>query len=56
MAAALAVAGLATAAPALADQTITAGPLPNTYSTTSVTMDQGEAVLFHRHAPAPSTT
>jgi plastocyanin len=46
VAAALAAAGLATAAPALADQTITAGPLPNTYSTTDVTMDQGEAVLF----------
>jgi plastocyanin len=35
-----------TAAPALADQTITAGPVPNTYGTTQVTMDQGEAVLF----------
>jgi plastocyanin len=43
---ALAGAGLMTAAPALADQTITAGPVPNTYATSSTTMDQGEAVLF----------
>jgi plastocyanin len=42
----LAVAGLLAAAPALADQTITAGPVPNQYASTSVTMDQGEAVTF----------
>jgi plastocyanin len=34
------------AAPALADETITAGPLPNTYGNPNVTADQGEAVLF----------
>ena len=43
----LALAGLLSAAPALgADRTITAGPLPNTYATTSVAMDQGDTVTF----------
>jgi plastocyanin len=40
------VAGLLAAAPALADQTITAGPLPNSYASSSATMDQGESVSF----------
>jgi plastocyanin len=44
--AALAVAGALAAAPALADQTVTAGPVPNTFATTDVTIDQGEALLF----------
>jgi plastocyanin len=35
------------AAPALAaNHTITGGPVPNTYATTSVTMDQGDTVTF----------
>jgi plastocyanin len=42
----LGVLGLLAAAPALADQTITAGPLPNTYSSASFTIAQGEAVTF----------
>jgi plastocyanin len=44
--AALAVAGLVWAAPALGDGTITAGPLPNQFSTTDVTIDQGQNVTF----------
>ena len=44
--AALALAGLFWAAPAVGDATITAGPLPNTYSTTEATIDQGQAVTF----------
>jgi plastocyanin len=44
--AALAAAGAFWAAPALGDATITAGPLPNTYATTDVTIDQGQAVTF----------
>jgi plastocyanin len=44
--AALAVAGAFWAAPALGDATITAGPLPNTYATTDVTIDQGQNVTF----------
>ena len=43
---ALAVAGAVWAAPALGDGTITAGPLPNTYATTDVTIDQGQAITF----------
>jgi plastocyanin len=43
---ALAVAGLVAAAPALADQIFSAGPLPNQYSGSSLTIDQGEAVTF----------
>lgn len=37
---------LLSAAPALADQTITAGPAPLAYANTEITMAQGEAVLF----------
>jgi plastocyanin len=44
--AALAVAGLFWAAPALGDATITAGPVPNTYATTDVTIDQGQSITF----------
>ena len=41
------LAGLALLAPAAsAEQTITAGPLPNIYSTPTVTIDQGEKLLF----------
>jgi plastocyanin len=43
---ALAVAGALAAAPALADQTVTAGPVPNTFASTNVTIDQGEALMF----------
>lgn len=42
----LALAGTFWAAPALGDATITAGPIPSTYATTDVTIDQGQAVLF----------
>jgi plastocyanin len=42
----LAVAGLVWAAPALGDATITAGPVPNTFSTTDATIDQGQSVTF----------
>lgn len=42
----LAVAGVFWAAPALGDATITAGPVPNTYATTSATIDQGQSVTF----------
>ena len=45
-AAALAVAGALWAAPALGAATITAGPTPNTYATTDVTIDQGQTVTF----------
>lgn len=48
----LAVAGGFLAAPAMADQTITAGPVPNSFSTKDVTMDQGEAVLFQNSDPS----
>jgi len=49
---ALAVAGAIFAAPAaIADETITAGPLPNTYGNPDVTMDQGEAVTFQNADP-----
>jgi plastocyanin len=44
--AALALAGLFWAAPALGDATITAGPVPNTYANTEATIDQGQAVTF----------
>ena len=44
--AALAVAGALWAAPALGDATITAGPLPDTYAATDVTIDQGQTVTF----------
>jgi plastocyanin len=47
--AALAVAGLFWAAPALGDATITAGPIPNTFSTTEATIDQGQAVTFQNN-------
>jgi plastocyanin len=43
---ALVLAGALFAAPALGDATITAGPAPNTYGTTDVTIDQGQAVTF----------
>jgi plastocyanin len=42
----LAVTGVCWAAPALADGTITAGPVPNTYATKDVTIDQGQTVTF----------
>jgi plastocyanin len=42
----LAVAGALWAAPALGDATITAGPDPNTYATTDVTIDQGQTITF----------
>ena len=42
----LAVAGLFWAAPALGDATITAGPVPNQFSTTDATIDQGQNVTF----------
>jgi len=44
--AALAVAGALFAAPALGDATITAGPVPNTFSTKDATIDQGQNVTF----------
>ena len=44
--AALALAGLFWAAPALGDATITAGPVPNQFSTPDVTIDQGQNVTF----------
>ena len=44
--AALAVAGAFWAAPALGDATITAGPVPNTFSTKEVTIDQGQSITF----------
>jgi plastocyanin len=44
--AALVAAGALWAAPALGDATITAGPLPNTYATPDVTIDQGQTVTF----------
>jgi plastocyanin len=44
--AALALAGLFFAAPALGDATITAGPVPNTFANTEATIDQGQAVTF----------
>lgn len=44
--AALAVAGALWAAPALGNATITAGPTPNTYATTDVTIDQGQTITF----------
>ena len=34
------------AAPALGDATITAGPLPDTYASSSVTIDQGQSLTF----------
>ena len=43
---ALVVAGALWAAPALGDATITAGPVPNTYTTKEVTIDQGQSITF----------
>jgi plastocyanin len=43
---ALALAGALWAAPAMGDATITAGPVPNTFATTEVTIDQGQSILF----------
>ena len=43
---ALVLAGALFAAPALGDATITAGPVPNTYATSEVTIDQGQAITF----------
>jgi plastocyanin len=43
---ALAVAGALWVAPAMGDATITAGPVPNTFATTDVTIDQGQSILF----------
>jgi plastocyanin len=49
---ALAVAGAFFAVPAVAaDHTISAGPLPNTYATTDVTIDQGDTVTFQNADP-----
>jgi plastocyanin len=42
----LALAGALCAAPALADGTVTAGPVPNTYASTDATIDQGAALTF----------
>jgi plastocyanin len=42
----LAVAGALWAAPALGDTTITAGPLPDTFATKDVTIDQGQSITF----------
>lgn len=42
----LALAGTLAAAPALAEQTVTAGPVPNQYASAGVTIDQGESLLF----------
>ena len=50
--AALALAGLFWAAPALGDATITAGPVPNTYATSDVTIDQGQTVTFQNSDPS----
>src|SRR5204863_7601065 len=44
--AALALAGLFWAAPALGDATITAGPVPNRYANTEATIGQGQTVTF----------
>ena len=44
--AALAVAAALWAAPALGDATITAGPVPNTFATKDVTIDQGQSITF----------
>ena len=50
--AALAVAGALLAVPALAaDHTITAGPVPNTFAQTDVTIDQGDTVTFQNSDP-----
>jgi plastocyanin len=40
------MAGAFWAAPALGDGTITAGPVPNTYQSTDVTIDQGQSITF----------
>ncbi len=44
--AALVAAGAFCAAPALGDATITAGPAPDVYANTEVTIDQGQALTF----------
>lgn len=46
----LALAAL-TSGPAYAEETITAGPLPNTFGTPEVTIDQGETVTFRNSDP-----
>lgn len=43
---ALALAAALSAAPAYADETITAGPVPNSFANPQVTVDQGEMVTF----------
>jgi plastocyanin len=49
---ALALAGALLAAPAaIADETISAGPVPDTYGNPDVTIDQGEAVTFDNADP-----
>jgi plastocyanin len=48
---ALAVAGAFWAAPALGDATITAGPVPNTYQSTEITIDQGQTITFQNSDP-----
>jgi plastocyanin len=48
---ALAMAGALMAAPAVADETVTAGPVPNTFANPDVTIDQGEALLFQNSDP-----
>jgi plastocyanin len=48
---ALALAGALSAAPAYADETITAGPVPNSFGNPEVTVDQGELVTFRNSDP-----
>ncbi len=48
---ALALTGALMAAPAVADQTVTAGPVPNTFASPDVTIAQGEALLFQNSDP-----
>lgn len=43
-------------APALADQTIEAGPAPNSYSTTHIVIAQGEKLTFHNGDATASHT
>jgi plastocyanin len=52
----LMAAGLLAVDPALADQTIEAGPVPNSYSTTSITIAQGEKLSFHNGDATASHT
>jgi len=47
----LAVAGAFFAAPAVADETITAGPVPDSYGNPDVTIDQGGTITFQNSDP-----